>query len=102
MWRGGTGGLLVAAGLTALFVVFFPLSAVGSMANLAFLIIYGMVSAGHLRVCRDTGAKPWLLVLAVVLNAALFVLLGCTIHTGPAARGSRCWPSSRSTSCSRS
>ena len=35
---------------------------------------------------RDTGAKPWLLVLAVVLNAALFVLLlGYTIHTGPAS-----------------
>ncbi|HYO02089.1 MAG TPA: hypothetical protein VET27_09440 [Mycobacterium sp.] len=34
---------------------------------------------------RDTGAKRWLLVLAVVLNAALFVLLlGYTIHTGPA------------------
>jgi uncharacterized membrane protein len=37
-------------------------------------------------VYRDTGAKPWLLVLAVVLNAALFVLLlGYTIHTGPAS-----------------
>jgi hypothetical protein len=72
--------------LTALFVVFFPLSAVGSMASLAFLIVYGTVSAGHLRVYCDTGAKPWLLVLAVVLNAALFVLLlGYTIHTGPAS-----------------
>jgi hypothetical protein len=86
VWRGGTVGLLVAAVLTALFVVFFPLSAVGSMASLAFLIVYGTVSAGHLRVYRYTGAKPWLLVLAVVLNAALFVLLlGYTIHTGPAS-----------------
>jgi len=56
------------------------------MASLAFLIVYGAVSAGHLRVYRDTGAKPWLLVLAVVLNVALFVLLlGYTIHTGPAS-----------------
>ena len=86
VWRGGTVGLLVAASLTALFVVFFPLAAVGSMASLAFLIVYGTVSAGHLRVYRETGAKPWLLVLAVVLNAALFVLLlGYTIHTGPAS-----------------
>ena len=29
VWRGGTVGLLVAATLTALFVVFFPLAAVG-------------------------------------------------------------------------
>jgi FtsH-binding integral membrane protein len=86
VWRGGTVGLLVAATLTALFVVFFPLAAVGSMASLAFLIVYGTVSAGHLRVYRDTGAKPWLLVLAVILNAALFaLLLGYTIHTGPAS-----------------
>ena len=86
VWRGGNVGLLVAAGLTALFVVFFPLAAVGSMASLAFLIVYGTVSAGHLRVYRQTGAKRWLLVLAVVLNAALFLLLlGYTVHTGPAS-----------------
>ncbi|MDT5015879.1 MAG: hypothetical protein QOD39_2039, partial [Mycobacterium sp.] len=86
MWRGGTVGMLVAAGFTALFVLFFPLSAVGSMASLAFLVVYGTVSAGHLRICRDTGAKRWLLVLAVALNLALFaLLLGYTIHTGPAS-----------------
>ena len=86
VWRGGNVGLLVAAALTALFVLFFPLSAVGSMASLAFLIVYGTVSVGHLRVYRETGAKPSLLVLAVVLNVALFVLLlGYTIHTGPAS-----------------
>lgn len=86
VWRGGSVGLLVAAALTALFVVFFPLSAVGSMASLAFLIVYGTVSAGHLRVYRETGAKRWLLVLAIALNLALFLLLlGYTIHTGPAS-----------------
>lgn len=86
VWRGGHVGLLVAAALTALFVVFFPLAAVGSMASLAFLIVYGTVSAGHLRVCHDTGANRWLLIVAVVLNAALFLLLfGYTVHTGPAS-----------------
>lgn len=85
VWRGGTGGLFIAAGLTAAFVVFFPLNAVGQMASLAFLIVYGTVSLGHLKVWRETGAKAWLLVLAVVLNLALFLLLlGYTIHTGPA------------------
>jgi amino acid transporter len=86
VWRGGNVGLLIAAALTALFVVFFPLSAVGSMASLAFLIVYGTVSAGHLWVYRETGAKRWLLVLAIALNLALFLLLlGYTIHTGPAS-----------------
>jgi amino acid transporter len=86
VWRGGTGGLFIAAAITAGFVLFFPLAAVGQMASLAFLIVYGTVSVGHLRVYRETGAKPWLLVLAVVLNLALFaLLLGYTIHTGPAS-----------------
>jgi len=40
-------------------------------------------------VYRETGAKPWPLVLAVALNLALFaLLLGYTIHIGPRARGS--------------
>jgi len=86
VWRGGTGGLFIAAVITAGFVMFFPLAAVGQMASLAFLIVYGTVSLGHLRVYRETGAKPWLLVLAVALNLALFaLLLGYTIHTGPAS-----------------
>jgi amino acid transporter len=86
VWRGGTAGLFVAAAITAAFVLFFPLAAVGQMASLAFLIVYGTVSLGHLRVYRETGTKRSLLVLAVVLNLALFaLLLGYTIHTGPAS-----------------
>ena len=52
VWRGGTGGLFVAAAITAAFVLFFPLAAVGQMASLAFLIVYGTVSAG---ICASTG-----------------------------------------------
>lgn len=86
VWHGGTGGLFVAAGLTGAFVLLFPLAAVGQMASLAFLIVYGTVSIGHLRISRKTGAKPWLLVLAVVLNLALFgLLLGYSIDSGPAS-----------------
>lgn len=72
---GGSWGLLFTAALTCVFVVVFPLAAVGQMASLAFLLVYGMVSVGHVRVCGKTGAKRMLLVAAVVLNAALFVLL---------------------------
>lgn len=86
VWQGGTVGLFVAAAITAGFVVFFPLAAVGQMASLAFLIVYGMVSVGHLRVYRETGARRALLVLAAALNLALFLLLlGYTIHTGPSS-----------------
>lgn len=86
IWHGGTASLFFAAGLTALVVVLFPLSAVGQMASLAFLIVYGMVSVGHLRIRDQTGARRGPLVAAVALNAALLVLLlGYTVHTGPPA-----------------
>lgn len=75
VWLSGGAGLLITAGLTIVFVLAFPLSAVGQMASLAFLIVYGMVSVGHLRVRKETGAKRSMLLAAVVLNAALFVLL---------------------------
>ena len=85
VWHGGPGSLFIAAGLTGLFVVAFPLSAVGQMASLAFLIVYGSVSVGHLRIRARTGAKSGLLVAAVVLNAALFaLLLEHAVATGPA------------------
>ena len=84
VWPGAPASLFIAAGLTVLVVLVFPLAAVGQMASLAFLIVYGMVSVGHLRIRGQTGARRGLLVTAVALNAALFVLLlGYTIHTGP-------------------
>ena len=82
----GTVALIVSAALIVLLVLSFPLSAVGQMTSLAFLLIYGAVSAGHLRVRSDTGARAWPLVAAVALNAALFLLLfGDAIRTGPAS-----------------
>jgi amino acid transporter len=78
--------LLVSAAVVILLVLFFPLSAVGQMTSLAFLVVYGAVSAGHLRIRSQTGARSWPLVLAVVVNSVLFVvLLVDTVRTGPAA-----------------
>jgi 4-hydroxybenzoate polyprenyltransferase len=45
------------------------------MTSLAFLVVYGAVSYGHLRLREHTGAKAWPLWAAVVLNSALFVAL---------------------------
>jgi len=84
IWRSGTVALLVSCAAVIVLVLFFPLSAVGQMTSLAFLLIYGAVSAGHLRIRAHTGARAWPLIAAVVLNAALFVvLLADAIRTGP-------------------
>ncbi|WP_290625606.1 APC family permease [Lactobacillus sp.] len=79
----GPKGLFITAGLTAIFVVVFPLSAVGEMASLAFLLVYASVNIGHLRVYKKTGAKRSLLWIAIILNLVLFVFLfGQTIIKG--------------------
>ena len=61
----------------------FRSDAVGQMTSLAFLIVYGAVSAAHLRVRGKTGARAWPLLLAILINTALFLsLLFNTIRTG--------------------
>lgn len=72
---GGTWGLFITSLIVCIFVVIFPLSAVGEMASLAFLLVYAMVNLGHLRIAGQTGAKRWILICSVVLNLALFALL---------------------------
>lgn len=67
--------LLFSAGLVSLLVVAFPLSVVGQMASLGFLLVYAAITAGHIRIRARTGAKLWILVSAVVINMALFMLL---------------------------
>ncbi len=77
--------LLVSAVVVVTLVLFFPLAAVGQMTSLAFLAVYAAVSAGHLRVRAQTGARAWPLVTAVVVNVALFgALLVDAVRTGPA------------------
>lgn len=77
--------LLVSAAAVVVLVLFFPLDAVGQMTSLAFLVIYGAVSLGHLRLRAQTHARAWPLVAAVVINAALFLaLLADAVRTGPA------------------
>ncbi|WP_195923237.1 APC family permease [Lactobacillus crispatus] len=72
---GGTWGLFITSLIVCIFVVIFPLSAVGEMASLAFLLVYAMVNLGHLRIAKQTGAERWILICSVVLNLALFALL---------------------------
>ncbi|HEX6886505.1 MAG TPA: hypothetical protein VF143_00250, partial [Candidatus Nanopelagicales bacterium] len=71
-------------GAVILLVLFFPLAAVGQMTSLAFLVVYGAVSFGHLRLRAQTGARRAPLLAAIIANAVLFVLLLVqAVRTGP-------------------
>lgn len=67
--------LLFSAGVVSLLVVAFPLSIVGQMASLGFLLVYAAITVGHIRIRAKTGARLGLLVAAIVVNLALFTLL---------------------------
>lgn len=81
-----SASLLISGAMIVVLVLVFPLSAVGQMTSLAFLLVYAAVSFGHLRVRQATGAKAWLLITAIVVNLIMFALLMFhAVTTGPAA-----------------
>ena len=51
---------------------FFDLSAIASIGSAVALIVFALVTVGHLRIRHETGARPWLLVLA---NLATIIVL---------------------------
>jgi amino acid transporter len=67
--------LLVSALIVIVLVLGFPLEIVGKMASMAFLLLFGVITYGHIRIHRQTGANVWILWCGVVINAALFVFL---------------------------
>lgn len=69
-------GLVVSSALIILLAVFFDLSQIAAIGALSMLIIHLTVHIGHLRLLRETGAAPFVIVLAVLANAAAVVLGG--------------------------
>ena len=66
-------GLILLSISVIVTVVLFDLSSVASVGSAVALVIFGIVSIGHLRIVRDTGAKTWLVVVAVLAVAITLV-----------------------------
>jgi amino acid transporter len=66
-------GLVVTAAIAIVLASGFNLSSIASLGSAIALLVFATVSIGHIRVRRDTGAKLWLLVLAVVTTLGVFV-----------------------------
>lgn len=67
--------LLFSASIVIVLVLGFPLEIVGKMASMAFLLLYGVITYGHIRIHKLTGTNIWVLWCGVVINFALFVFL---------------------------
>ena len=67
--------LLVSAAIVIVLVLGFPLEIVGKMASMAFLLLFGVITYGHIRICGQTGANAIVLWFGLVINLALFIFL---------------------------
>jgi amino acid transporter len=87
-WRHSKEGLYITAALTLLFANLFDLSRIATLASGGFLVVYAAVHAGHLRLRRETGARAWLLWLALSgCLASLVVLVVYETHHSPLTLG---------------
>ena len=62
--RTGVGGLLIAAAGTILVIAVFDLSAIASIGSAVALLVFTLITAGHLRIRAKTGANLGILVAA--------------------------------------
>jgi amino acid transporter len=73
-----SNGLLITAIAAIVFVVAFDLSAIASIGSAIALVVFTLVTAGHLRVRAETGAQAWLLVLGVLTAGIVLVTFALT------------------------
>jgi amino acid transporter len=83
---GAAIGLLVAAAAILLLVIAFDLSAIASIGSAVALTIFGLVTAGHLRVRSETNARLAILVLALATTGiTLLTFVFTTLVQEPAS-----------------
>jgi amino acid transporter len=71
-------GILVTAALAIVLAIGFDLTSIASIGSAVALVVFTLVTAGHLRVRTETGAHVWLLVLAIVTTVVVLVTFAFT------------------------
>ncbi|HSS92649.1 MAG TPA: amino acid permease, partial [Candidatus Dormibacteraeota bacterium] len=92
IWGRVAIALLLTAVVSAALAALFSLSNIASLGSALALVIFALVTAGHLRVRAETGASVWILILAlastvIVLVAFIFTTLLSEPLTGIAILG---------------
>ena len=73
VWGRASEGLFITAGLVILAVNALDLSGIALLGSSLFLVIYASVNAAHLRLLKNTGARPGMIWAAI---------LGCLVSLG--------------------
>jgi amino acid transporter len=85
-WQQLTGGLLLTAAAVIAVTLAFDLTGIAMMGSAAFLLVYAVVNAGHLRVLPQTGANAAIVWLSLLTCLGVFATLGVyTWQQQPAA-----------------
>ena len=71
-------GLLLTAASAMVLAVGFDLSVIASIGSAIALLVFGLVSVGHLRVCHETGARVSILVAAAASAGIVLVSFALT------------------------
>jgi amino acid transporter len=66
-------GLLLTSAIAIILAAGFGLTAIASIGSAIALVVFALVTGGHLRIRSDTGARTWLLLLAEVCTVAVLV-----------------------------
>jgi amino acid transporter len=71
-------GLLLTSAISIVLAAGFGLTAIASIGSAIALVVFALVTGGHLRIYTDTGARLWLLILAEVGTVAVLVNFAVT------------------------
>ena len=71
-------GILVTAAAAMVLAIFFDLNAIASIGSAVALVVFTLVTFGHLRIRHETGAQAWLLVLADLSTVVVLVAFAFT------------------------
>ena len=71
-------GILVTAASAIVLAISFDLSAIASIGSAVALVVFTLVTVGHLRIRHETGARAWLLVLANLTTVVVLVAFAAT------------------------
>ncbi len=67
-------GLIISAFFIAMLVLFFDLQEIAAIGSISMLFIHALVHIGHLLKRKETGASPFLLILAIVTMFGAIIL----------------------------
>ena len=73
VWHHAPEGLFITAGLVLMLASILDLTQVAALGSLSSLMVYVAVTAGHVRVRRETKARSWALVVAIIATTATLV-----------------------------